>query len=43
MQNPVLYRGEVGQLQEVVSTNVARVDDSYSFSRIFLGRPSWPR
>ena len=42
MQNPVLYRGEVGQLQEAVSTNVARLGDSHSSSRIFLGRPSWP-
>lgn len=40
MQNRVLYRGEVDQLQEVVSTNVAHLGNSYSFSQIFLGHPS---
>lgn len=42
MQSPFLYRGEVGQLQEVVNTNVAHLGDSHSSSQIFLGRPSLP-
>src|SRR5215211_7491800 len=42
MQNRVLCRGEVDQLQEVASTNEAHSDDSCSFSQILLGRPSWP-
>ena len=42
MRSPFLYRGEVDQLQEVASTNVAHLDDSHSSSRIFLGRLSWP-
>ena len=41
MQNPVLYRGEVDQLQEVVSTNVAHSGDSAHplkyFWAVFLG------
>lgn len=42
-QNLVLCRGKVDQLQEVASTNEAHLGDNYSFSRILLGRPSWPR
>jgi hypothetical protein len=41
MQNPILCRGEVGQLQEVVDTNGVDLDDSHSSYRIFLGRLSW--
>ena len=41
MQNPILYHGEVGLLQEVANTNVAHLGDSHSSSQIFLGRPSW--
>jgi hypothetical protein len=41
-QSLVLFRGEVDQLQEVVNTNEAHLGDSYSFSQILLGRPSWP-
>jgi hypothetical protein len=42
MQNPTLYRGEVGQLQEVVDTNEAHLGDNYSSSQIFLGHHSLP-
>ena len=42
MQSPALCCGEVDQLQEAVSTNEAHLGDTYSFSRIILGRPSWP-
>ena len=41
MQNQVLFRGEVDQLQEEVSTNEAHLGGSRSSSRIFLGRLSW--
>lgn len=38
----ILCRDEVDQLQEAASTNEVPLGDSYPFSRILLGRPSWP-
>jgi hypothetical protein len=37
-----MYRGKVGQLQEVVNTNVAHFRDIHSSSQIFLGCHSLP-
>jgi hypothetical protein len=37
-----MYRGKVGQLQEVVNTDVAHFGDIHSSSQIFLGCHSLP-